>query len=55
MQKINLEVSQDEIKRLRLYVDTISWYNHFSEGQDGYLALELLKEFVEKLEEKLND
>ena len=32
-------------------VDTISYYGKFSEGQDGYYALKILNEFIEKLEE----
>lgn len=54
MQKINIEIDRNEIKRLKLSIDTISWYSKFIEGQDGFAAMEILKQFVEKLEKKIN-
>jgi len=40
----------DKVKRLRLCVDTLKGYGHFTEGQDGFQALRELDEFVSSME-----
>lgn len=50
--KIDLDsiVTTSRIKRLKKCVETIGYYGHFSEGQDGFQALLELKQFVDELE-----
>lgn len=47
-----VSIPYDKVPLLRKCVNTIKGYGHFTEGQDGWAALEELDQFVLSLEDQ---